>query len=160
MKHTIGTDGSSTRRQLLRAAAAGGTAVAAASLLPASNTWADTARGGSPYVKGVDVLPDTSHATDVAAHIQITGRSSIQTYLTKAASVLPYVGADMRVRHVLGSDVGGGYEWTAASGPVPRGITALELDPWGKIERFTAVWNGAYADDTMLTTLAQRAIEQ
>lgn len=97
---------------------------------------------------------------DVPAHIQVTSQSSIQTYLTKAASVLPYVGAGTGVRHVLGNDVGGGYEWTAAHSPVPRGITALELDPWGRIERFTAVWNGAYADTALLTTLAQKAIEQ
>ncbi|GAA4636788.1 hypothetical protein GCM10023196_087920 [Actinoallomurus vinaceus] len=97
---------------------------------------------------------------DVPAHIQITSQSSIQAYLAKAASVLPYVGAGTGVRHVLGNDVGGGYEWTATNSPVPRGITALELDPWGKIERFTAVWNGAYADDAMFTAFAQKAVEQ
>ncbi|MPY60530.1 nuclear transport factor 2-like protein [Streptomyces spongiae] len=96
---------------------------------------------------------------DVPAHIQITSRTSIQTFLTKAASVLPYVGAGTGVRHVLGNDTGGGYEWTAANSPVPRGITALELDPWGRIERLTAVWNGAYADNAMLTSFAQKAIE-
>jgi hypothetical protein len=96
---------------------------------------------------------------DVPAHIQITSQESIETYLTKAASLLPYVGAGTGVRHVLGNDVGGGYEWTAANRPVPRGVTGIELDPWGKIERFTAVWNGAYADDAMLTAFAQKAIE-
>jgi hypothetical protein len=97
---------------------------------------------------------------DVPAHLQITSRSSIHTFLTKAAATLPYVGAGTGVRHVLGDDTGGGYEWTAADSPIPRGITALELDPWGKIERLTAVWNGAYADDAMLTDLAAKAIEQ
>jgi hypothetical protein len=87
---------------------------------------------------------------DVPAHIQVTSRSSIQAYLARAAAILPYVGHGTGVRHVLGNDSGGGYEWTAASGPVPRGITALELDPWGKIERLTATWNGAYADDGLL----------
>jgi hypothetical protein len=97
---------------------------------------------------------------DVPAHLQITSQSSIQRYFTKAASVLPYIGPGTRVRHVLGNNVGGGYEWTAADSPVPRGITALELDAWGKIERLTAVWNGALADDTLLTALARNAIEQ
>jgi hypothetical protein len=97
---------------------------------------------------------------DVPAHLQITSRSSIQTFLTKAAALLPYVGAGTGVRHVLGNDTGGGYEWTAADGPVPRGITALELDPWGRIERLTAVWNGAYADASLLTGLAAKAVEQ
>ena len=38
--------------------------------------------------------------------------------------------------------------------------SSILYDPWGKIDRLTAVWNGALADDTMLTTLAQKAIEQ
>ena len=97
---------------------------------------------------------------DVPAHLQITSQASIQKYFTKAASVLPYIGPGTGLRHVLGNNVGGGYEWTAAGSPVPRGITCLELDAWGKIQRFTAVWNGALADDAMLTTLAQKAIEQ
>lgn len=96
---------------------------------------------------------------DVPAHLQITSRSSIQAFLTKAASVLPYVGAGTGVRHILGNDTGGGYEWTAVNGPVPRGITALELDAWGRIERLTAVWNGAYADTAMLAALVQKTIE-
>ncbi|WP_406222911.1 hypothetical protein [Streptomyces canus] len=96
---------------------------------------------------------------DVPAHIQITSQASIHTFLTKAASILPYMGAGTAVRHVLGNDSGGGYEWAATHGPVPRGITALELDAWGRIERLTAVWNGAYADTAMFTALAQKAIE-
>ncbi|MGW0583767.1 hypothetical protein ACWD25_49480, partial [Streptomyces sp. NPDC002920] len=71
MNQDTGLTGGSTRRQLLRTAAIGGTAAAAASLLPAG-AWADTrARGGSPYVEGVDVVPDVSHATSaLAAHIR------------------------------------------------------------------------------------------
>ena len=108
----------------------------------------------------VDLFSTDAVFEDVPAHLQITSQTSIETYLTKAASLLPYVGAGTSVRHVLGSHTGGGYEWTAANGPVPRGITALELDPWGKIERLTAVWNGAYADTALLTALAQQAIER
>ncbi|MGH3294696.1 MAG: hypothetical protein ACRDP7_23145 [Trebonia sp.] len=85
-------------------------------------------------------------------------RWSIQAHLTRAAALLPYVGHGTGVRHVLGSD-SGGYEWTSASGPPPRGITALEFDPWGKIERFTAAWKGAYASDGLLTAFAAKAIE-
>ena len=45
---------------------------AAASLLPAHRAWADTrGRGGSQYIQGGDVLPDTSHSTDaLAAHLR------------------------------------------------------------------------------------------
>lgn len=62
---------------------------------------------------------------DVPAHLQITSRASIQTFLTKASPALPYIGADTGLRHVLGNDTGGGYEWTADDSPVPRGITGL-----------------------------------
>lgn len=119
---------------------------------------ADALRKGD-IAAALDLFSTDAVYEDVPAHIQITSQSSIEAYLARAASVLPYIGAGTGVRHVLGGDVGGGYEWTAADSPVPRGITALELDPWGKIERFTAVWNGAYADDAMLTAFAQQAIE-
>ncbi|WP_405876329.1 nuclear transport factor 2 family protein [Streptomyces sp. NBC_00005] len=108
----------------------------------------------------MDLFSSDAVFEDVPAHIQITSKASIHAYLTKAGSALPYVGAGTGVRHVLGNDVGGGYEWTASGGPVPRGITGIELDPWGRIERFTAVWNGAYADDALLTLLARKAIER
>jgi len=96
---------------------------------------------------------------EVSAHVQITSQASIATYLAKAATILPYIGGGTGVRHVLGNDVGGGYEWTSTAGPIPRGINALELDPWGKIERFSAVWNGALATDAQLAAYAQDAIE-
>ena len=63
------------------------------------------------------------------------------------------------MRHVVGSAVGGGYEWTATGGAVPRGVTALELDRWGKITRMTAMWDGSLVDDATLTALTQGAIE-
>ncbi|WP_052424802.1 nuclear transport factor 2 family protein [Streptomyces fulvoviolaceus] len=107
----------------------------------------------------MDLFSSDAVFEDVPAHIQITSKASIHAYLTKAGPALPYVGAGTGIRHVLGNDVGGGYEWTAVNGPVPRGITGIELDPWGRIERLTAVWNGAYADDALLTLLARKAIE-
>ncbi|WP_405723186.1 twin-arginine translocation signal domain-containing protein [Streptomyces sp. NBC_01537] len=113
----------------------------------------------SDIAAAVELFSSDAVYEDVPAHIQITSQASIETYLTKAASLLPYVGAGTGVRHVLGSQAGGGYEWTAANGPIPRGITGIELDPWGKIERFTSVWNGAYADAALLTAFAQQAIE-
>lgn len=41
-----------------------------------------------------------------------------------------------------------------------QGRTERWVDYWGRIERFTAVWNRAYADDAMLTAPAQKAIER
>lgn len=66
-----------TRRQLLHATAVGGTALAAVALLPASRALADTTSAnaspaaGIHYVKGIDVLPDTSHASQtLVRHIR------------------------------------------------------------------------------------------
>lgn len=97
---------------------------------------------------------------DMPAHLQIVGPRSIGTYLTDASSLLPYAGDGTAVRHVVGSAVGGGYEWTASNNVVSRGINALELDRWGKITRFTAMWDGALIGDSTLISLARTAIEQ
>ena len=97
---------------------------------------------------------------DMPAHLQIVGPRSIGAYLTKAVSLLPYAGGGTAVRHVVGSAVGGGYEWTASNGAVPRGVVALELDGWGKITRLTAMWDGSLVDDATLIALARTAIEQ
>jgi len=97
---------------------------------------------------------------DMPAHLHIVGPRSIGAYLTKAVSVLPYTGTGTAVRHVVGSAVGGGYEWTASNGVVPRGIVGLELDGWGKITRLTALWDGSLITDSTLNSLAHTAIEQ
>ncbi|MER5430129.1 hypothetical protein [Streptomyces sp. NPDC002588] len=97
---------------------------------------------------------------DMPAHLHIVGPRSIGAYLTNAVSLLPYAGGGTAVRHVVGSAVGGGYEWTASDSAVPRGVVALELDRWGKITRLTALWDGALVDDATLISLARTAIEQ
>ncbi|MDT3439300.1 hypothetical protein [Pseudofrankia sp. BMG5.37] len=97
---------------------------------------------------------------DMPAHLHIVGPRSIGTYLTKAISLLPYAGGGTAVRHVVGSAVGGGYEWTASNSAVPRGVVALELDGWGRITRLTAMWDGSLVDDSTLISLARTTIEQ
>jgi hypothetical protein len=97
---------------------------------------------------------------DMPAHLLIVGPRSIGTYLTQAASLLPYAGGGTAVRHVVGSAVGGGYEWAASNNVVPRGIVALELDRWGRITRLTALWDGSLMDDSTLISLARTAIER
>ncbi|WNM31706.1 hypothetical protein RKE30_15465 [Streptomyces sp. Li-HN-5-11] len=96
---------------------------------------------------------------DLTAHVTLVGARSIGSYLTSAAPLLPYTGAGTAIRHVVGSAAGGGYEWTAAHGPVARGVSALELDPWGRITRLTTLWDGSLVDDTTLVSLARHAVE-
>jgi len=57
---------------------------------------------------------------------------------------------------VVGSDMGGGYEWQAAPAyrtSIRRGISAITLDQDGKITRLTTVWDGAMIPDADLKAL-------
>ncbi|MGW3645412.1 hypothetical protein [Streptomyces sp. NPDC000878] len=97
---------------------------------------------------------------DMTAHLHLVGPRSIGTYLTDAVTPLPYAGGGTAVRHVVGSAVGGGYEWTASDSAVTRGIVGLEVDRWSKITRFTALWDGSLVDDATLISLGRTAIER
>jgi hypothetical protein len=88
MNHRITTTGGETRRHILRAATLAGTAAATAPLLPAHSALADSCgHGGSPYIEGVDVLPDTSHATSaLAAHLRGYFQAKSDRNLTRQTS--------------------------------------------------------------------------
>lgn len=91
---------------------------------------------------------------DMAAHTRVRGRLQIQRYLSRALTHLPY-GPGASVAHVTGSDLGGGYEWTAAkvAAPMRRGHTAIELDPAGQISRVTTVY-----DSSLLAVAAYQSL--
>ncbi|MCZ8516682.1 hypothetical protein O9H85_30730 [Paenibacillus filicis] len=89
----------------------------------------------------------------------IQGQLAISRYLKRALKDLPY-GSGASVRHVLGSDLGGGYEWRSDSRPVPRGNIALELDADGKITRLTSIWDGSLLSDDAMASLVNLSIEE
>ncbi|WP_326569646.1 hypothetical protein VSH64_00895 [Amycolatopsis rhabdoformis] len=95
---------------------------------------------------------------DLPAHLHLVGPAAITRFLTAAHDLLPYTGPGTTIRHTLGGPQGGGYEWTSR-GPVPHGVTALELDPRGLITRATTTWDGSFTDDATLAALAQKAVE-
>ncbi|MEU9335558.1 nuclear transport factor 2 family protein [Streptomyces sp. NPDC048290] len=95
---------------------------------------------------------------DMVLHTKVTGPIALRAYLTRALPSLPY-GPGTRVRHVVGGALGGGYEWTRATGPVRRGATALELDPDGRITHLTAVWDGSLVPEAELNRLQSLTIE-
>ena len=95
---------------------------------------------------------------DLTLHTAVTGPRSIAAYLKRAVSSLPY-GEDARVRHIVGGDAGGAYEWTNSREPVPRGVTALELDAAGQIVRLTSLWDGSTVDAEWLTRRMAETIE-
>jgi hypothetical protein len=95
---------------------------------------------------------------DMTLHAQIIGQLAITGYLQRALPQLPY-GDKSAIRHVVGSAIGGGYEWTSASGAVPRGAIGLELNQQGQITRLTAVWDGSLLDDAAFTQQLALTIE-
>jgi hypothetical protein len=88
----------------------------------------------------------------------VAGPQSIAGYLQRALSNLPY-GRAARVRHVVGGNAGGAYEWTNSSGPVPRGVSALQLSATGQIVRLSSIWDGSLTDASWLTQRMAETIE-
>ena len=96
---------------------------------------------------------------DMALHTQILGRQAIERYLYRALGEVPY-GGSASVAHVVGGELGGGYEWNAAEGfPQRRGNTAIELDNHGRISRLTMVYDSGLFTDEAYSRLVQLAAE-
>ena len=82
---------------------------------------------------------------DMTLRTQILGRPAIERYLGRALDKLP-AGTGTSMLHVVGGDLGGGFEWQAVLADrmtVRAGITAIALDSEGKVSRLTTVWDGA-----------------
>ena len=95
---------------------------------------------------------------DMALRTQIRGQAAITRYLQRAMYDLPY--AQASIRHIVGTDQGGGYEWHAEGRAAPRGAAALELSENGSITKFTVVWDGSLLDDTTITATAAHALDK
>jgi len=95
---------------------------------------------------------------DMALRTQIRGQAAITRYLQRAMPDLPY--AQASIQHIVGTDQGGGYEWHAEGGEVPRGAAALELSQDGRITKLTVVWDGSLLDDTTITATAAHALDK
>ena len=111
---------------------------------------ADADRAGALFT------PDAVLA-DLTLHSSVRGRAAIIAYLHRALPSLPY-GAGAVLRHAVGGDLGGAYEWRC-DGPAMVGVNALELDATGAISYFAAAWDGGLLDDVALVELAGLSIE-
>ena len=92
---------------------------------------------------------------DMTLRAQVLGRLAIERYLGRALAKLP-AGGGSSLLHVVGGDMGGGYEWQAAPAyraSVRRGVSAVTLDQDGKITRLTTVWDGAMVPDADIKAL-------
>ena len=78
---------------------------------------------------------------DMSLRTQVIGRIAATHYLSRILGDAPY-GRSSRLRHVVGGQGGGGFEWSA--GPDAdglAGITALEIDADGLITKITSVYD-------------------
>ncbi len=91
---------------------------------------------------------------DMSLRTQLFGKFEIIKYLTKALPKMPF-GKGSKLRHIVGNDLGGGFEWTgSANTQVNAGITAIEVDDKGSITRLTIVYDSRLIDDKQLLNLA------
>lgn len=98
---------------------------------------------------------------DMTLRTQVLGKLAVERYLGRALKRLP-AGEGSSLLHIVGSDMGGGFEWEA--GPaypttVRRGITALVLDRNGSISRLTTVWDGAMITDADVRALSALSLD-
>jgi hypothetical protein len=62
--------------------------------------------------------------------------------------------------HVVGSDRGGGYEWTNDASSVKRGIVSIDLNGAGQIVRLDTTWDNGVMSDADLQALVLLSIEK
>ncbi|NPT55077.1 nuclear transport factor 2 family protein [Paraburkholderia elongata] len=96
---------------------------------------------------------------DVPSRVQIISRTIIESYFGRALTRLPN-GFGSGLRHTLGSNAGGGFEWIGAiNSGIPGGITVLTLDSFGAITRATTMYDGGRFSEASLQAMAALAIE-
>lgn len=75
---------------------------------------------------------------DVALGTTIRGTAAVVEYLTASDTSAPFANG-AALRHVVGGEHGGGYEWRAANGRA--GVTGVSIDSVGKVLRMVAVYD-------------------
>jgi hypothetical protein len=96
---------------------------------------------------------------DRALRARVLGKLAIGKYLSRVLATAP-CGKGAKLVHVVGSDQGGGYEWTNADSSVKRGIVAIDLNSAGQIERLDTTWDNGVMSDADLQALVLQSIEK
>ena len=124
-----------------------------------TKTLSDALTSGDVAAVSAMFTPDAVYE-DMALHTQILGKLAITRYLNRAIAKVPYGKGATQV-HVVGGDMGGGYEWTPPSSfPNKRGISAVALDGQGLISHFTTVYDSSLMDDATYQALVALSAEQ
>ena len=93
---------------------------------------------------------------DMTLRTKVRGRAEIERYLARALAKAPF-GSGSKLRHVVGSDLGGGFEWLASSGVA--GVTAIRLGGDGKITAITTVYDGRLLNEADLKSLSALSLD-
>jgi hypothetical protein len=96
---------------------------------------------------------------DRALRVRVLGKHAIGKYLARVLTTTPY-GEGSKLRHVVGSDQGGGFEWTNDGSSVKRGVVAINLNSAGQVERLDTTWDNSIMSDADLRTLVLQSIEK
>jgi hypothetical protein len=96
---------------------------------------------------------------DRALRVRILGKQAIGKYLGRVLATAPY-GKGAKLVHVVGSDQGGGYEWTNDASSVKRGIVAIDLNSAGQIVRLDTTWDNGVMSDADLQALVLLSVEK
>jgi hypothetical protein len=120
------------------------------------------ALAGDDATSATALLAPDAEFDDLGLNLHLVGPQAIHSFLKRALRLLPY-GSGATVRHVVGSDAGGGYEWTAGvdtGHPGLPGVTALELDGNGKIFRITSAWDASAISRKARLTMYEQTIPE
>jgi ketosteroid isomerase-like protein len=88
---------------------------------------------------------------DMTLRTKVRGRAEIERYLARVLAKAPF-GSGSKLRHVVGNDLGGGFEWLGSGGVA--GVTAIQLGADGKITAITTVYDGRLLNEADLRSLA------
>ena len=125
----------------------------------------DARAGGHPgNVQGFPIAPTRGRLRESAQSpeplSQITlGRTQGAVTLAWGREYIEAM-SSLRAMHVVGSDQGGGFEWTKYSSSVKRGVVALDLNSAGQIVRLDTTWDNSIMSDADLQALVLQSIEK
>jgi hypothetical protein len=120
--------------------------------LAAAFAAGDAAAAGALFTNDAVLL-------DRALRARILGKQAIGKYLGRVLAAAPY-GKGSKLMHAVGSDQGGGYEWTNDASPVKRGVVAIDLNNAGQIVRLDTTWDNGVISDADLQALVLLSIEK
>lgn len=102
-----------------------------------------------------DLLHTDVVLADMALRAQVVGRTEVVAYLGRVLEQVPY-GRSSTLRHVVGGERGGGFEWTAGDGLV--GITEVERDADGLVTGVTSVYDSRQVGPDRKAALVAAAV--